>query len=72
VALDTGAADDGSVIDALRADLVTLSSVLRDEVLLTEAIGEARRKADQSEAERAARQATKREEWLRRRRSNQE
>lgn len=65
------AADDGSVIDALRADLVTLSPVLRDEVLLTRAIGEARRQGDQSEAELAARHAAKREEWLRRRRGNQ-
>jgi hypothetical protein len=66
------AADDGSVIDALRGDLVTLSSVLSDEVMLTQAIGEARRKADQSEAEWAARQAAKREEWLQRRRGNKE
>jgi hypothetical protein len=66
------AADGGSVIDALRADLVTLSSVLSDEVMLGQAIGEARRKAEQVADEAAARHAAKREEWLRRRRGNQD
>ena len=62
------AADGGGVIDALRADLMTLHPVLRDDVTLAQAIGEARRKGDKAKEDSASAKAAKREEWLRRRR----
>ncbi len=71
-ALTSVAADGGSAIDALRADLVALSSVLRDEVMLTQVIGEARRQGIQAAQEAEARHAAKREAWLRRRRGGKE
>lgn len=66
------ATDGGSVIDALRADLLTLNSVLGDQTMLAQAIGEARRKADDATQEAAALQAAKREVWLRHRRGDTE
>jgi hypothetical protein len=66
------ALDGGDVLDALRADLATLSPILRDREKLSRSIVEARRESDRIAADAAARDAAKLQAWLERRRSRKE
>lgn len=66
------ALDGGDVLDAVRADLATLSPLLRDREKLSRSIVEAGRENARIAEEVAARHAAKLQAWLERRRGGKE
>ena len=66
-AMASVALDGGDVVDALRADLLTLTPVLRDREALSRSISKARDESDRADKESEERKAAKLRDWLRRR-----